>query len=159
MKSIVVFWLAILLAFNVSSQKNDISFALIYDLIEHDNYFKAQAVFDSEKTSLSSEFQLVTEVFLDNAFNRLDESNQKINQLIEAEKNLPDSLTLKIYQIKVDNSIKLFNYREAKSSLEFILENYSGYLTENQAAEFENSLKIWSALEDEPAQKVFIRET
>jgi predicted aspartyl protease len=159
MRYIVVFWFTILLAFNVSSQKNDTSFALIYDLIEQDNYFKARAVFDSEKTSLSSEFQLVTEVFLDNAFNRLTKSNQKINQLIEAEKNLPDSLVLKIYQIKVDNSIKLFNYREAKSSLEFILENYSGYLTENQAAEFENSLKIWSALENEPAQKVFIRET
>jgi predicted aspartyl protease len=159
MKCIVIFWVAVLLAFNVSSQKNNISFALIYDLIEQENYFKAQAVFDAEKTSISSEFQLVTEVFLDNAFNRLAESNQKISQLIETEKNLPDSLMLKIYQIKVDNSIKLFNYMEAKNSLGFILENYSGYLTESQIAEFENSLKIWSALENEPAQKVFIRET
>lgn len=53
----------------------------------------------------------------------------------------------------------MYNYREAKNSLEFILKNYSTFLTDNQVAEFENSLKIWSALENEPAQKVFIRET
>jgi len=108
MKSIVVFWIVALAFVNVFAEDKDTSFRLIYDLIEKDNYFKAQAVFDAEKTSLSSEFRLATEVFLDNAFNRLTASNHKINQLIHSGKNLSDSLMLKIYQIKVDNSIKLF---------------------------------------------------
>jgi predicted aspartyl protease len=159
MKKILVFCLVSLLVISSFGQDGETKFAQIYDLIERDNYFMAKEIYDLQKDDLPKTYQLVTEVFLDNAFNRLAESDNKISSLVNSENNLPDSLILKLYQVKVDNAIKLFDYKEAKKSLEFILRNFRTQLADHQKAEFENSLKIWKALENEPGQKVSINET
>jgi len=158
MKKIIVCCLVSFLVINVFGQEDNTAFAQIYDLIERDNYFKAKEIYDLQKEDVPKTYQLVTEAFLDNAFNKLTESDNKISTLVKPENNLPDSLMLKLYQVKVDNAIKLFDYQEAKNSLEFILRNFSTLLTDHQTAEFENSLKIWKALENEPGQKVVIKE-
>ncbi|MGM0621161.1 MAG: hypothetical protein ACQETJ_08965, partial [Bacteroidota bacterium] len=124
MKKIFVFCLVSLLVINVFGQDGEAKFAQIYDLIERDNYFKAKEIYDLQKEDLTQTYQLVTEAILDNAFNKLTESDNKISTLVSSEDHLPDSLILELYQIKVDNSIKLYDYKEAKNSLEFILRNF-----------------------------------
>ena len=147
-----------LLSLNVWGQTKNTAFIQIYDLIEQKNFFKAKEIYDLQKKDLSDTHQKFVEAFLDNAFNRLDESNNQINQLIKAESNLPDSLILELYKIKEDNYVKLFDYKEAKNALITILKDYKDLLSENEINGIENSLKIWSALENEPKQKTFIKD-
>ncbi len=147
-----------LLSLNVWGQTKNTAFIQIYDLIEQKNFFKAKEIYDLQKKDLSDTHQKFVEAFLDNAFNRLDESNNHINQLIKAESNLPDSLILELYKIKEDNYVKLFDYKEAKNALTTILKDYKDLLSENEINGIENSLKIWSALENEPKQKTFIQD-
>ncbi len=146
------------LSLNVLGQSQNDAFIRIYDLIEQKNFFKAKEIYDLQKKDLSDTYQKFVEAFLNNAFNRLEESNNQIIQLTETEPNLPDSLILKLYKIKEDNCLKLFDYKEAKNTLTTILRNYNNLLSENEINEIKNNLKIWTALENEAKQEVFIKD-
>lgn len=157
-KKISVLILLIFVNANLFSQTEDESFSQIYNLIQQKNFFKAKDVYESDKNSLSFLHQYYTEAYIDNAFNKLNKSNEKIQVLIENYfKELPDSLKLQIYKLKEDNSLKLYEYKEAKNAIEFILEKYANLLDEETTSDYENSLKIWTALENTPKQKVVIR--
>ena len=67
---------------------------------------------------------------------------------------MSDSLIFRIIEIKKDNAIKLFNYADAAKAIELMLNNYAAFLSEDKTNELKNELKIWSALKDEPAQKI-----
>lgn len=149
----------ILLSVNVFGQTQSTTFNKVYDLIEQKNFFKAKEIYDLKKNDLSSTYQKVVEVFLNNAFNRLEESNNNIAQLIKTKSSLSDSLVLELYKIKEDNSVKLFDYKEAKNTLNTIFANYKYLLSEDEVNDMVNDLNIWIALEHVPKQKVIIKET
>lgn len=148
-----------LFSLNAFGQLQTTTFDKIYHLVEQKNFFKASETYDLQKGGLTTVHQKVIEAFLDNAFNRLEASNERITQLIQAENNLPDSLMLKLYKITEDNAVKLFNYKEAKNAILTIMGNYKKLLSEEDINGMENSLKIWTALEYEPKQQVKIKET
>jgi predicted aspartyl protease len=152
--------LLLLVWINISSfgQAPNPAFSRIYTLIEQKNFFKAREVYDQQKQQLSRTHQQYTEVFLDNAFNRLEASNTRAAQLL-GEGSLPDSLRRRLLEIKKDNHVKLYEYREAKVALETILKDYRQLLSEEELKDAENELKIWTALEDEPRQETYISET
>jgi hypothetical protein len=137
------------------SQKDDQYFNQIYNLIEQRNYFKASNIYDSSKLHLDPIHQKYIEACLNNAFNKIVVSNQNISNLL-SQNDLPDSLQLRLYQIKEDNHIKKFEYKEAKATLEYILTHFKNRLTENELIDSENNLVIWSALENEPKQETII---
>lgn len=154
----IVITLLTLLSLTVCGQTENPAFARIYGLIEQKNFFKAKEIYGSQQRELSKTHQKVVEAFLDNAFNRLQESNNQISQLIKAKSDLPDSLILELYRIKEDNNVKLFEYNEARNALIAILKNYKSLLKEDEINETQNSLKIWTALANEPKQKTIIKE-
>lgn len=143
---------------NVFGQTHRTAFKVIYDLIEQKNFFKAKGIYDLKKTELSAIDQKVVTAFLDNAFNRLEESNKNITQIIKTENKLSDSLILELYKVKEDNSVKLFDYKAAKNTLQYIFKNYNKLLSEKDKDDMENDLKIWTALEPEAKQHVSIKE-
>lgn len=155
-KRAITFFL--LLNLTVLVQAQEPAFSRIYNLIEQKNFFKAKEAYNLQKPELSDTHQKFVEVFLDNAFNRLDESNRQIIQLIETESNLPDSLVLELYRIQENNCVKLYDYNEAKNALTTILAGYASLLSDNEISNIENSLKIWTALANEPKQAVFIKD-
>ena len=104
-------------------------------------------------------YQKFTEAILDNAFNKLEKSNESINQLLSDVSVFSDSLALKLYKTKADNSIKLFDYKGAKNTLQNILINYRILLSADEVKDMENDLILWTALEHEPKQKVIINQT
>lgn len=154
----IIVVLLTLLSLNVLGQSQNAVFIRIYDLIEQKNFFKAKEIYDLQKKDLSDTHQKFVEAFLNNAFNRLKESNNQIIKLIKAEFNLPDSLILELYKIKEDNCLKLFDYKEAKNTITTILRNYNNLLSENEINEIESNLKMWAALENEAKQEVFIKD-
>ncbi|MEY8760543.1 aspartyl protease family protein [Chryseobacterium tongliaoense] len=128
----------------------------IYDQVVKKNFFKAGELFSQNKKNLSEEYQYFFGAVLDNAFNKPESSNQKILKLATLKTALPDSLMFKIYRIKEDNCVKLYDYSGAKNAVENTLKKYGKTLPEDEKKDLQNNLKIWSALENEPKQKVII---
>lgn len=154
-----LFLLFLLSNLNILGQSSADSFEETYQQINRKNFFEARDAYALKKTDLSISHRQLIEILLSNAFNRPEESNGIITQFIQNKPQLPDSLYLKLYQTKVDNSIKLFEYQQAKYGLENILSTYKPLLSETEIADIQNSLKIWTILENVPKQQVFITDS
>lgn len=136
---------------------NKEAFNNIYALLSQDNYFEAQESFLAGSSKLSKPYRNYTEAVLHNAFNKSSESERLINSLLNND-DIPDSLLLTLYEIKYDNAIKLYDYAEAKNAVEAILGNFSSFLSEDEAADYSNSLRLWDALQNTPPMTVDISD-
>ena len=135
------------------------TFQQLMKLVDEKNYFKTKEIYDLKQNDLSLVEQQLIGIFTDNAFNRLEASNHMINLLLQSHNNFPDSILLAIYRTKEDNCSKLYRYKEAKEAAETILTSFEQLLSPDEKDEVQNNLKIWTALENEPAQEVSIPET
>ena len=152
----LLFWCITLFFFqaNANAQVSQASFDTIYRLMREKNFFKARDIYEVRKTQLSSPQRNFMEALLDNAFNRLEESNKKISRLTAGKQALPDSLLIELYKVKIDNSVKLYEYAIAKTSSGDLLKKYRHLIKKEEADDIKNSLKIWTALEHEGRQQV-----
>lgn len=131
----------------------------IYRQIDRSNFFRAAELYETSHEGLTTTQRLFTEACLDNAFNRLESSQKKINTLLAARTGLPDSLRIKLYMLREDNAVKLQDYRQAERTLETIMADYGEAFPPEAIAGMENNLKIWTALKNVPRQKVTIPNT
>ena len=148
----VIFFLTLISA---NAQETN-SFQEIFDLVENTNYFKAKELFELNKLRLTNVQQLYVEAALNNAFNQLEESEKAIDEALNRKERITDSLFYKLAEIRCDNAIKLYQYKEAKETILAILRDYKQFLTAEDVLDYENSLKIWSALENVKPQTVEI---
>ncbi|WP_165851799.1 retropepsin-like aspartic protease [Chryseobacterium pennipullorum] len=135
-------------------QASDPAFNAVYKQIQQKNFFKARLLYAESKKKLPAEYQYFTEAVLDNAFNRPEQSNRRITELESSKVKLQDSLMLKIQSLKEDNCMKQYDYKGAKNAVQNALKVYDKLLTEEKRNDLKNNLKIWTALENEPRQKV-----
>lgn len=131
----------------------------VIHLINQKDFFKAKELTENSNLNIAPIYQEYFNAILDNAFNRPQSSNNRIEQLLKKNFNLPDSLALKLLKVKMDNSIKCDAYREAKETIHTLLNRYGKLLSSEDENDLRNSLKIWSALENQPRQEVTIPET
>lgn len=131
----------------------------VIQLIAHKDFFKAKEFIENSNLNISPTYQEYFKAILDNAFNRPQSSNKRIDQLLNRNFNLPDSFALKLLKVKIDNSIKCDEYRDAKETIHTLLKRYRKLLSSEDENDLRNSLKIWGALENQPRQEVFIPET
>gem|GEM_PF-3316932 len=142
MKKIKAILLALLSISSISlvAQKNCTTFESIYALISQKDFFKATEQYELQKTNLTHVHQYIIEAHLLNAFNQIESSNQKINWLIHSKTKLADSLVYKLYKIKEDNAVKRYDYKEAKKSIEYIIQNYGRFISEYIRKNAENRI-------------------
>lgn len=160
LKNKMIFVLMICSNLNVFAQSSDKGFNIISKLLEQKNYFKAKEIYASTNNQLNSTNRSYIEACLYNAFNRLIESNIRIETLIQDNnEELSDSLKLQLYSLKQDNSLKLFDYKTAKNSIEIILRDYIKILDSESIDDYKNTLKICTALENQPKQSVRINSS
>ncbi|MEO8234601.1 MAG: retropepsin-like aspartic protease [Flavobacterium sp.] len=154
---IVIFLTFFLASLNLFAQTGKQEFNNISQLLEQDNFFKAKEIYTRSKKYLTTSNCLYIEACLYNAFNKLEDSNLKINVLLKTNSNeLNDSIKLKLYTLKHDNALKLYDYREGKKALQTIFEEYQNILNKETIEEYNNDLKICTALQYQPKQKVII---
>src|SRR5690554_4071053 len=158
MRTVFIALFLLLNSFNLFSQSDTKVFQEIEQLVSHRNFFQAYEIYAGHKSSLSNVHQLYFDAVLNNAFNRVAQSNIAIEKLTRNETDLNDSLIFRIIEIKKDNAVKLFDYADAASAIEMLLKDYLPFLSEEKASELKNELKIWSALKDEPRQQVTERQ-
>ncbi|WP_300685961.1 retropepsin-like aspartic protease [Chryseobacterium sp.] len=136
------------------AQSHSSAFNVMYKQVKVKNFFKARDLFAGNKKELPTAYQYFMEAVLDNAFNKPEESNQKISQLLTLKTSIPDSLMFKLWRIREDNSMKQYNYSEAKRAVQTTLQKYDYLLTDEERKDLKNNLKIWTVLENKPPQKI-----
>jgi predicted aspartyl protease len=137
-------------------QQDNKTFHEIYGLIEKSNYFAARELLDFQKQKLSARQQLVIGAILDNAFNRNRRSQENIDRLLDRSRLFPDTLLSRIYAIREDNAVKLYEYSEAARADSVRLHDFGHILTETQKKDIQNNMTLWSALSHVPRQQVIM---
>lgn len=140
-------------------QSSTTFFTGIYQMLQQNSFIKAKMLYLTHKKKLPDGYQYYVEATLDNAFNQLQQSENAISKALRSKQRLPDSLMIHLWEIRKDNAIKLYDYKEAAASTTRLLKSYSGLLNENQKKELANDLKLWSKLANVPAQKILIRDS
>jgi len=135
------------------------SFNEVYSLVQKKDFFNAKKRFETEKKKFPKVYKEFTEAVLYNAFNQPELSEQKAVPLMSSGSSIPDSLMLKLYRVREDNAMKRYEYQSAKNILETIQAKYSNLLSEEEKEDLENTMKIWTALAQQPQQKTEIRST
>jgi predicted aspartyl protease len=155
-KRVTAVLLALLVSMVAFGQAKNEKFDEVYKLIEQKNYFTAKELYRVNEKYLSQEYRSYVSAFLNNAFGDLKASDQNIAEILKKGKSIPDSLKYKLYNVKEDNAVKSYNYREAKEATATLLTRYSHFMSPKEVTDFQNRLKIWTALENEPKQTVSI---
>lgn len=155
-KKLIITLFALFVNVIAFGQTKNEKFNEVYKLIEQKNFFKASELYKVNEKYLSPEYRGFIKAFLDNAFGNLKASDQNITKILHQSKDIPDSLKFKLYNVKEDNAVKSYNYREAKNAVDMLLTKYNRFLTKDEIDDHQNSLKIWTALENEPKQVVVI---
>lgn len=152
-------WLFLFLAigFNGFSQEYTPSFLKVFRYMEQKNYFKASEIYPKLKDSISKKYQLYIEACLANAFNKLQLSEEKIDELWKLQTSLPDSMVYKLLLTSEDNALKSYQYKKAESVVQTILRTYAGHLSPYKLDDLENDLNIYTALENTPPQQILIK--
>ena len=74
-------FIMILISVTCHSQVHKSAFEYIYQEIKEKNFFKAKDLYNGAKGNLTAEYQYFVEAILDNAFNKTELSNQKIQKI------------------------------------------------------------------------------
>ncbi|WP_343669098.1 retropepsin-like aspartic protease [Chitinophaga sp.] len=148
--------ICLLMSIVCAGQTNNPTFNQIYTLIMQKNFFHAKALYDSNHASLPGAQQNYLAALLDNAFNKVSLSEQRIATL---KGDFSDSLWFQLYKVKEDNAVKAYDYKTAKGAAQTMLQQYKYLLSPDGQDDLKNSLRMWTALENTPPQRVVIHGT
>lgn len=122
-------------------------------LLAYKHYFELRNLLQSRSDSLLPHKKLYYQAHLDNFFNRLNESNEHIAVLLKQYRNqLSAKEASKLLEKKIDNHVKLYQYKEAWKTSEALLKQYRQSLSEETIKDVKNSAIIWKGLQRTPAQ-------
>jgi len=124
-------------------------------LMDNQNYFKLKQVFESQKEKLSKDHELYFKAIISNVFNKLEESNSVIDEIINKKViNLSDTMLNSLYNTKLLNHINLYEYNDAVLTSEIIQNNYHHLNDSSEIETLNNELKIWESLRNTPKQEI-----
>jgi predicted aspartyl protease len=127
------------------------------ELYDHKRYFELRDALKTYRRNQSEELLFYRGV-VSNKFNRLDSSVNYLQSYIKlAGRGTNRSLLKDSYEILADNYLKTYQYRKAAAAYKMLLTNFRGEL--DKAEDYENSLRLWGALNDVPPQTVEFRGT
>lgn len=148
--------ICLLMTINCAGQTNNPNFNQVYSLIMQKDFFHAKSLYDSKLTTLSGAQQNYLAALLDNAFNKVSLSAQRIANL---KGDFSDSLWFQVYKVKEDNAVKTYDYKTAKATAQTMLQQYKYLLSPDGQDDLKNSLRMWTALEHTAPQRVVINGT
>lgn len=123
-------------------------------LLAHRHFFVLQRELQSNTyNNLPAYRRLYYQAFLHNFFHDLTTSNQEIALLLDKhKKQLSQTEIGNLLMKKIDNHIKLYQYREAYLTTQLMLRKYRHALTDEERYDARNSEIIWKGLQDVPPQ-------
>lgn len=129
-------------------------------LLERRHYFQLrQALNAPRQEALPVYRQLYYQAFVHNFFHELSASNRDIDVLLNKySQQLSDKELGRLLGKKIDNHVKLYEYREAHIASELLLAKYGHTLSDEDRKDVINSDIIWKGLQKVPAQRTRVRK-
>ena len=127
-------------------------------LLTHRHFFELQRQLQSDAyRELPTYKRLYYKVFLHNFFHDLTTSNNEIAQLLAGYKNQFTNIQIGyLLMKKIDNHVKLYQYRDAHSTTQLLLRKYRNALSPAEREDVRNSDLIWKGLQEVPPQTTAI---
>lgn len=122
------------------------------EIYDTNNYFSLRKALSAVPQNNTREYLYYSAV-VNNAFNKPLESNKFINKLIELSES-PDSLTSDALVLKINNHVRLGNYKEAYEAINVLVDKYSSFTDSLTLKSQANEQLIWEALIDIPTMTV-----
>ncbi|GAA4790369.1 aspartyl protease family protein [Olivibacter ginsenosidimutans] len=135
---------------NVPIQKH------LEQLFQKRDFFELNTQFDKVKSSLPPDKKLFYQAVIDNAFNRCEASNEKIDQFNKRFISAPDSVQRTLLHLKADNYIKLYQYQQAVDCYERLFDSYPASQDSAVREDLEGTKMLWEAIASVPAQQISI---
>lgn len=127
--------------------------------LEEKDFFRARDTFEFYKPQIGKPQKLILEAFIDNAFNKPESSNTKIDEIFGEYGNVVnDTVKQLLLEIQQGNYAHLYEYTKAKETVNKVLENYTSVLSEEEVDDYKNSQVMWTALSGQPKQEVIITQ-
>jgi predicted aspartyl protease len=145
-KSCIIFGVVIILSAcsnTITDKKIDNE---LQKLLEDKNYFKLEAFLAKNEDKLSEDRLLYYQALLDNSFGKANESNKKIEVLMDKYKDkLSDSIVVDLLSVKASNFIANYNYNEASNVYKELLKNYKKEIDSVEYKDFDNAKNLFGA--------------
>jgi len=127
-------------------------------LLVHRHFFELQRQLQSDAyKELPTYKRLYYQAFLHNFFHDLTTSNNEIAQLLAVHKNQLTTVQIGyLLMKKIDNHVKLYQYREAHITTQLLLRKYRSALSVDEREDVRNSDLIWKGLQNVPPQTTTI---
>ena len=141
---------------NTDSIKQDQQ--LVSELIklnDGQDYFNLRSQFNKRKNELSNIHASFFDAIIKNAFNNPKGSNQAIETILKNDSNtLEDSLMKTLYLKKLNNHVRLFEYKEAAATNKHLRKNISVQNDLTLFEDLENTFNLYNALTEVPKLEV-----
>lgn len=123
-------------------------------LLANRHFFQLQRTLQlPQYANLPAHRRLYYEAILDNFFHNLPGSNRAITALLENYKHrLSKEQVTNLLMKKIDNHVKLYQYKQAHSTTQLLLSKYRSTLSSAERADARNSGIIWKGLQHVPPQ-------
>lgn len=140
-------------------QEADVAYARIDSLIHQKQFFLARDLWDEHANKLNALQYLKVGALLDNAFNRLEASNEKINRLFNLfGTQLKGEDWAKFLGKRQENFGKLGMYKNAYENLSHLIDSFASVLSESEIKNYKNTAKIWQFLSHYSPQSVKVSQ-
>ncbi len=121
-------------------------------LLEEKEFFKLESKLNLYKDSLANEDRLYYQSFLENAFNRNEESLKTIDSLLQ-NYHLADSIKAALNFLKLDCFFKTFQYAKAAETDGSLLNHSQQFFDKDELESIKNKALIYNALKNIAAQQ------
>jgi predicted aspartyl protease len=139
----------LLLCFSASTALQAAGNINLDSLLAHRHFFQLQRELQNDSHNLPVHRKLYYQAFLHNFFHNLVVSNEEINELLDKYKKLfTHNEISNLLMKKIDNHVKLYQYREAHLTTQLLLKKYRTALTDEEREDARNSDIIWKGLEE-----------
>jgi predicted aspartyl protease len=126
-------------------------------MLEKNDFFRLETRLEQERKQLSQSISLYLDANLQNAFNQTGQSLQTIDILLNRHsQSLNDSLLWEIYNLKSDNLVKQYRYRESVEALKIAIDNYGHAADSTQLANAVDMYSVFEPLSAFPPQQTHI---
>ena len=130
----------------------------MHTLLDKGNFFELRDILKERADSISpSKFQFFS-AFVQNAFNQNSLSKETIDGLLETRHNLPDSLVAELMLLQRDNYIKAFDYKNAATTGQQLIERFDSLFDEGKIHSIKNKNTIYGGLIQTPPQTTIATE-
>ncbi len=124
-------------------------------LYKQRDYFKLKNLLNASEDKIEKWQYLYFKALVDNAFNRHVESNKTIVKIFKNYSNqINDTITSKLLEVRLLNSINLFQFKEATETSKKLQKDYKLLLDSSDLTDYINEINIWNALTDVPQQTI-----